>query len=345
MAFQKQRAFRAEPKTYPAAVTFHREQYDFDLTLADQAAYKAFFSNVRNLDGAVLKTVAAEGPVTEEGLQSSLVASAEWREPRTFESDGPEVNCVRCGTKFQPVLIPWRDEDSGAEGVGGNYRTAKAEEVEALPADVQATIEALTASVLGSAGKDGIPSGLVVRVVVLCQNCRVREFKQGISRARFYRTRENIVDALFERDAVISTAIAARTRRTAFDNAFQRRDRGARDNERRELVSWNRVLVEPRTAATLKAKVASGDLDDSAQALADLSETELISMGVVPHENAASAVLRRARATVHKAGSQESAPRHEAPLSASIGEVNFSRSEREEKENTNRRKAKKGQRR
>lgn len=349
MAFQQRRNFVREPKSYPAAVTFCRDLYDFDLNLSDQAAWKAFFANVRNLDGAALKGLVAQGPVTVEGLRQSLTKGAEWREPTTFEPDGPKVNCVRCGTEFQPVLIPWKDENSGAEGVGGNYRTAKADEVKALSTGVQAYIETLTESVLKDAGNEGLPAGLTTRVIATCQNCRLLEFKRGTSRARFYRMREGIVDVLFERDAVISAVIAARERRDAYDHAFPSwHDRGGRDNERREFVSWNGVLVEPRTATILKAKVASGDLANSAEALAALSETELVAMGIVFHENAAAAVLRRAKATVSKAGVQQqaSAPRHEAPMSASIGEVNFSRGERRGKdEGSNRRKGKKGQRR
>lgn len=324
MAFRKYHV----PTRFPAAITFRRDGLEFDFRVASPEAFEAFKMNVGSLDGTALKTLdkeRGEAGVDENDLKSVLTDGAEWREKRQLEADGPEEVCARDGKKFQPVLIPWKNNTTGEEGVGGNFRSAKAEEIEKYPAAVQTLATDLTDRLFREDQKErglpetGIPDGLTTRALAMCESCRKFELeasreaaqedpenKKKLVRIRpsFYKPRGEMVAALLGRDAIINEAISRRERREAFDTVTGIRRTGDRgrdyrgggpsDRPRPELAEWNGARFHKQTVDALGQAVSDGRLENSLQALMGLSIAQLVSLGIASDESKAAGVLRAA---------------------------------------------------
>ncbi|OGN00697.1 MAG: hypothetical protein A3B91_05120 [Candidatus Yanofskybacteria bacterium RIFCSPHIGHO2_02_FULL_41_29] len=286
-------------------MSFHRGGMNFDFTVLDEAAYEGFLRNIRNVDGAALKgLLTLKGSfyiVTETDLQSVLVDGAEWQAKRVFANDGPERNCSACQKAFQPVKIPWKNRETGQEGVGGNFFVRKTIEVEkyletfsdvGFKETYHAEHDTLTTEALGS---KELPS--TVRAATACQNCRERLMRA--SRVRFVAF-DGLAGELRSAEEGITRAMAVtafvesstRRRQPQDNRGQQRRDdrrqggggRGGYDqgggHRKADRAVWNGVPLFTSTVETLKRLVAEGKLSDSRESVLMRSASELESLGV-----------------------------------------------------------------
>jgi len=289
-----------EPTSFPTAISYAAgpSEPEFDFLLADREAFAAFWANrgsmkrglPNNFDGVALKATAAEGPVTTEGLRKSLKAGASWREPVVYEPDGPEERCLGCGAKSRGIVIPRKGEHEGEEP-GGNYTSLSAEKVEKLTSSQRTEVDDLSARIFAEDGQKSVPSGLKTRAAFFCRKDREDMIRTGRIPAKHFRTRGQMVVAMLSHDSRVAEAIDRGSRREALRGALTA---GTRRNEQprppKTFEAVDGVSFEPRTAEAVRKLVAEGKLG-SATELSAKTASELVELGVVPHERAGEAVL------------------------------------------------------
>ncbi len=328
MYHQKRYHKQATPTRFPAVVTFQRGDLEFEFRVKTLEAHEAFKLNARNINGGALRAIAervGNGGLESEQIREALDATAQWREKLEFKPDGSEETCVVCSKRFQPVLIPWRNQNTGEEGFGGNFMVVKGERLSSLSPEAIKVAEEMTARTLGPGDK---PAKTVMAAV--CPGCREDQRRHKVF-IRYY-SREAAVEELFRVDDIIVTA---ENRRKFAETMYRGGDRRGGDRRQQnnrpvhdqrqggdrreeERQSWHGCQFYVQTAEALTKAAKDGKIGDSAEALAAMEPARLLELGIVSSDKAAEHVLRVANIVATRR-SQTAAAAHEGAFS--LGDI------------------------